>query len=478
MTSAAAEQRVTQAAITPAAITPATWAVAATAGLSGLLIGYDTAVIAPALGFLTAEFGIGPAMQGIVVASVLLGGLVGSILAGAAARRWGRRPVLIATATLFLLAAPGAATAWRLELLLAWRIVLGLAVGAATTIAPLHVGETAPARWRGGLVSGIQLAITIGILLSYLAGTAFAPAGNWRAMFLIAALPAALMLAGLLLVPESPRWLWQHGRAEAAAIAWRRVAGDAPMPVIEAADPDSGGWRPLFGPRIRRALVLALALFAFANLSGIDAILYYAPTIFEQVGFGGSLGPLLATVGIGVVNVAATLWATWLIDRVGRRPLLLGGMLPMTLSLLVLAAALALDPASAWAQQVAVACLGVFVVGFAVSLGPLPYVVMAEIFPLPVRAAGMGLASATAWAVNVVVSATFLPLVGALGLAGAFGLYGAISAGAILFVLLMVPETNGRPLELIEANLARGCRMRDLGQLDPIHGPRPTGIGG
>ena len=178
------------------------------------------------------------------------------------------------------------------------------------------------------------------------------------------------------------------------------------------------------------------------------------------------------------MNVAATLWATWLIDRVGRRPLLLGGMVPMTASLLVLAAALALDPAASWAQQVAIVCLGVFVVGFAVSLGPLPYVVMAEIFPLSVRASGMGLASATAWAVNVVVSATFLPLVSALGLSGAFGLYGAISAGAVLFVLLMVPETNGRPLELIEANLARGCRMRDLGQADPIHRPRPTGLQG
>jgi len=469
---------VSTAAVEPG-ITPAAWAIAATAALSGLLIGYDTAVIAPALGFLTARFGLSDAMQGMVVSSVLLGGLVGSILAGAAARRWGRRPVLIATAALFLLAAPGAASAWRLDLLLGWRLVLGLAVGAATTVAPLHVGETAPARWRGGLVSGIQLAITIGILLSYLAGTAWAPSANWQAMFLAAAVPAGLMLLGVLLVPESPRWLWQHGRTEEAAAAWRRVAGAAPMPVVEAADPaQAGEWRGLFGPRIRRAVVLALALFAFANLSGIDAILYYAPVIFERVGFGGASGPLLATAGIGGVNVAATLWATWLIDRVGRRPLLLGGMVPMTASLLVLAAALALDPAASWAQQVAIVCLGVFVVGFAVSLGPLPYVVMAEIFPLSVRASGMGLASATAWAVNVVVSATFLPLVSALGLSGAFGLYGAISAGAVLFVLLMVPETNGRPLELIEANLARGCRMRDLGQADPIHRPRPTGLQG
>jgi MFS transporter, SP family, galactose:H+ symporter len=447
-------------------ITAISWVIAAIASLSGLLIGYNTAVIAAALQFIAIRFGLNPTMEGIVVSSVLLGGFIGSILAGWATKRFGERPVLVATAVLFAAGTIGSALAAEIGWLIGWRLVVGLGVGAATMVAPLYVSETAPSRWRGTLVSCIQLAITLGILLSYLAGTLWTPAGWWEAMLGIAAAPAVLMLIGLCFVPESPRWLLHHGRIAAAQRAYRRVTGaeaDALTIPLESAAATDAVWRDLFSTRVRPVLILTAGLFAFANLSGIDAILYYAPTIFAQVGIGGTLGPILATSGIGVVNVIATIAAMWLIDRLGRRPLLILGLVPMTLSLVVLSIALGLGQGAAWTHAAAVACLGIFVTGFAISLGPLPYVLMSETFPQALRGPGMGLAAATAWGVNVIVSATFLPLVVVLGMGLVLGLYGLVSAGAVVFVWWMVPETRGRTLELIETNLARGRRVRDLG---------------
>ncbi len=445
--------------------------IAAIAAMSGLLIGYSTAVIAPVLDLVTRTFGLGPVMQGVVVSSVLLGGLLGSLAAGGLIRRLGERPVLIGTALLFAIGSIGSAFAGSVIAILVWRTVLGLAVGAATMVGPLYVSETAPVHLRGALVSAVQLAITVGILLSYLAGTAWTPSGWWQAMLGVGALPALLMLAGALAVPESPRWLLLHGRRAEAAEGHRRLTrgqgGALPELVDEA---PQGDWRALFLGRNRPVLILAAGLFAFANLSGIDAILYYAPVIFAEVGIGGTLGPILATTGIGTVNVLATIVAMGLIDRLGRRPLLIGGLVPMAGSLIVLALALLLGQAAHWADMVAVCCLGVFVMAFAVSLGPLPYVLMSEIFPLALRGPGMGIASATAWGVNVVVSLTFPILVEWFGIAWVFGFYGLVSVAALVFVLALVPETRGRTLELIEMNLARGRRVRDLGLPLPVDG--------
>lgn len=442
------------------------WGIAAVASLSGLLIGYNTAVIAPALPFISDHFGLLTGAEGAVVATVLIGGFAGSFIAGSATRRWGQKPVLIAAALLFAVGAVGSAAAESVLLLSLWRLALGLAVGASSAVAPLYIGETAPSRWRGALVSGIQLAITVGILLSYLVGLLWTPSGNWRAMLAAGALPALPMLVGLALLPESPRWLLFKGRAEEAVHAWERIGGGGVWPPENGAppaEPHGQGWRTLFGPRLRPVLLLATGLFAFANLSGIDAILYYAPTIFAKVGFSGTFGPILATSFIGVINVLATLVAMGLIDRLGRRPLLILGLVPMTVSLLVLAVMLGLAGTSTLAGAIALICLGVFITGFAISLGPLPYVLMSEIFPQSVREAGTGFAAAAAWGANILVSASFPPLLAWLGVGGTFALYGLISAGAILFVVMMVPETRGCSLELIETNLARGCRVRYLG---------------
>jgi MFS family permease len=255
-----------------------------------------------------------------------------------------------------------------------------------------------------------------------------------------------------------------RGRLAEAEQAHHRLTGGhgEALPRLVEEEPQ-GDWRDLFSARNRPVLILAAGLFAFANLSGIDAILYYAPVIFAEVGFGGTLGPILATTGVGTVNVLATVVAMVLIDRLGRRPLLIGGLVPMALSLIVLAVALLTGQGSEAADMAAVVCLCIFVMAFAVSLGPLPYVLMSELFPLALRGPGMGIASATAWGVNVLVSLTFPILVQEVGIAWTFGFYGLISVAGLVFVLALVPETRGRTLELIETNLARGRRVRDLG---------------
>jgi sugar porter (SP) family MFS transporter len=351
----------------------------------------------------------------------------------------------------------------------AWRFGLGLAVGAATMVAPLYVAETAPTRWRGALVSAIQLAITIGILVSYLVGYFHTGTGNWRMMLGLAAAPAVLLVAGLLYLPESPRWLVLAGREADARTAWNKLSGEPwdedEIDVIRRAGAAAHPrFRDLFAPRLRPVLIVATGLFLFTNLSGIDAILYYAPVIFREVGIGGDAGPILATAGIGAINVAATVLAMWLVDRAGRRPLLLWGLAGMTISLVILSVSLSVK-SLAGVGVAAVACLGCFVVAFAVSLGPLPYVLMSELFPAAVRPLGMALAAATAWGTNAVVSLSFLPLLGAVGVAGAFFVFAGVCALAYVFVYRLAPETKGRSLEQIERNLLAGRKTSELGVL-------------
>jgi SP family galactose:H+ symporter-like MFS transporter len=440
---------------------------AVVAAISGFLIGYNTAVIAGALEFIVDEFGLGEVAAGAIVTAVLVGGLVGAIGAGPVARRLGQRPALLIAAAIFAACAVGSVFAvgpWDLG---AWRFGLGLAVGAATMVAPLYVAETSPTQWRGALVSAFQLAITIGILASYVVGYGFTESGDWRMMLGVAAVPAVVLLAGLLFLPESPRWLLLVGREAAAQKAWNQLSsetwGEDEIAVVRsAADAPHPQFRDLFSGHLRPVLIVAAGLFFFTNLSGIDAILYYAPVIFREVGIGGDAGPILATAGLGAINVVATILAMWLVDRAGRRPLLLWGLGGMTISLVVMSASLTVKGLPG-VGLAAVACLGCFIVAFAVSLGPLPYVLMSELFPAAVRPLGMALAAATAWGTNSVVSLSFLPLLGAVGVAGTFSVFAGICAVAYLFVQRLVPETKGRSLEQIERNLLAGRKTSELG---------------
>ena len=449
----------------PRRMEPTALAVAGVASLSGFLLGYNTGIIAPTLDPLSAAFDLGTMAQQIVATSILLGGMVGAIASGPLTRRYGQRPVLICGGLIYLVFAVGCAASPNFALLVASRTCLGLAVGISSMATPLYVGETSPMRRRGAFVSLIQLFITLGILVSYLVGYAVSDEA-WRSMFALGGVGGIVMAATMILLPESPRWLFLQGRSEEALGSLTRLlgpaAGQAEFRAIEASmSEDEGNWSDLLGRRIRPVLIVAAMMFAFQNLSGIDAIIYYSPKIFSIAGFEGRSAQLLSTMGIGAINVLATIVSLWLVDRVGRRPLLIGGLVPMTLAMAALALSLHLGgPETGYA---AVASLAVFVAFFAISLGPLPFVLMAEIFPLRVRSLGMSVAASSLWILNMAVTLTFLSLLETVGSPGTFLLFSAICAVALVFAYRTVPETRGRSLEAIEANVEAGVPTRLLG---------------
>jgi sugar porter (SP) family MFS transporter len=428
-----------------------------TAALGGLLFGFDTGVISGALLFIAPEFQLGAGAQGFVVGMVTLGALVGALAGGAAADSLGRRPTNIAGGITFVIgsllsaAAPGVAT------LIVGRFVIGVAIGLSSVAAPLYIAELASAKRRGTLVSLFQLAVTVGILASYMVDMSLAQTAAWRVMLGVAVIPGAALVAGMLPMPESPRWLMKHGRREEAGMALSRVrtaeAVENELQEIAhdiAQDPTTG-WADLAAPELRPALIVGVGLAVFQQVTGINTIIYYAPQIFEAAGFGSATTALAATIGIGMVNVLATIVALALVDRAGRRPLLVAGLIGMVSSLLALAAASSMGAAAGWLGVATVACVGIYIVCFAFSLGPITWIMIAEIFPNRIRARAASLSTAANWLANFVVSLTFPILRESLGSSLTFALYAVFGIAAIGFVLRRVPETRGKSLEQIAA---------------------------
>ncbi|QCI67849.1 sugar porter family MFS transporter [Phreatobacter stygius] len=451
--------------------------VAAIAGIAGFLFGFDEGVIAGSLHLLRGEFNITPFSEGLMTAAVPLGALFGALVAGRAVETSGRRALLLVAAVLFAVGALLSALIVAVWMLSVARLLLGIAVGIAALVAPLYIAESAPPARRGMLVSIYQLAITLGILGAYLVGYAFSE--SWRTMFLFGALPGIALFVGMFVLPDTPRWLAMKGRSAEAGAAIARIRAVAPeSPVVTAelaeiariaeADQHKGTWSDLFGPVIRPALVVGIGLFLLQQLSGINAVIYYAPVVFREAGFGSASTQLLATVGIGIVNVAMTVVGMLLIDRIGRRRLLLIGFAGTTLSLGMIAIAAATDAAAL--DVLALIGLVLYIAAFAASIGPLPWVMMSEIFPLNVRGIGMSVASLANWTFNFIVVFSFPLLVSSIGLGGVFAIYAVACAAGILFTLRRVPETNGVALEEIERHLRSGRPFRELGTQPPEPG--------
>ncbi|MGI4976455.1 MAG: sugar porter family MFS transporter [Janthinobacterium lividum] len=434
----------------------------AVASLGGLLFGYDTGVISGALLFLRARFALSPTMQDVVTGIVLVGATVGAAGAGALSDRFGRRPVIVWVAVLFAAGALLSGLAGALWVLLAARLLVGLAIGVASMLTPLYLSEIAPAEKRGAVVSLNQFCITFGILLSYVVDYALAGTdGGWRWMLGLGVVPGLALAAGMLVLPESPRWLAARGRTQDAERALRFLRGHGETAGELAAlkqDLRHGGQdislrRMLRTPQARRPLVVGVGLAVFQQVTGINTVIYFAPTIVQSAGLASASAAILATVGIGAVNVAMTLVAMRLIDHAGRRVLLLAGMGVMAAALLVLAGAFLLGAGPGLAA-VTVGALGLYIAGFAVGLGPVFWLLIAEIFPLAVRGRGMSTASVANWGSNLAVTLVFLDLVRALGSGGTFLVFAAMTLAAIAFTWRLVPETRGRSLEQIESDLA------------------------
>ena len=444
--------------------------------VGGFLFGFDSSVINGALDAIKSDFGLDAGLQGFVVAIALLGCALGAFLAGRLADRFGRIPVMVIGATLFVISAIGAGFAFTVPVLIAARVIGGIGIGIASVVAPTYIAEVSPAGSRGRLGSLQQLAITIGIFVALLSDTVLAGlAGDeaavlwfglpaWRWMFLVGVIPG--LVYGLIAtrLPESPRYLVLRGNdAQAEAVLGKYWSGDAGEAVRDirasvAGESAAADGATLRAPRtgLKPIVWIGIALSVFQQFVGINVIFYYSTELWAAVGFVQA-DALMISVVTGLLNILVTLVAIALVDRIGRRPLLLTGSILMAVSLAAMALAFAQGPAGklegAWGP-VALVAANLFVIGFGASWGPLVWVLLGEIFPNSIRAKALGVAAAAQWIANFAVTLSFPPL-SAVSLPLTYGLYAGFAALSFFFVLKLVPETKGMALEDADALLKR-----------------------
>lgn len=427
--------------------------VACIAALGGLLFGYNTSVISGALLFISQDFDLSTFQQELVVSTVLIGCVIGAFGGGFLADHLGRKKTLFATLILFFLGIFILSDSVGFDTLLLGRFITGIAIGIASLAVPLYIAEIAPHERRGALVSLNQLMITIGILVAYLVSYRLADNNDWRDMFAFAYFPAAVQFVGLFFIPESPSWLLGQNRHADAEKVFRKM--DLPLSDQQAARGENGtgpasktNWRELFAHRYRRSFLVGVGISVFQQITGINTVIYYAPKIFQLAGYQTAQTAIFATILVGIVNVAMTVISLWLIDRLGRRPLLIGGLMGMAAALALLGFSFLGGAADVGA--IAVAGLMIYVAFFAISLGPVAWLIISEIYPLGIRGRAMGIATLANWVSNYIVSLTFLTLIEVLGTGYTFWLYTIICLIGLWFVLKMVPETKGKTLEQIQ----------------------------
>jgi sugar porter (SP) family MFS transporter len=433
--------------------------VAAIAAIGGFLFGYDTGVIGGAMLFMKDDLGLDShAKQQLTVAILLLGAITGALISGWLADRISRRRTKMISGSVYVSGAIICALAQTYWQILAGRFWLGLAVGTASFVSPMYIAELVPPRIRGGVVSFNQLMVTLGILVAYIVDWAFAPLpNNWRWMFAVAVIPGLALAIGMYFMPFSPRWLVEKGRTDEAREVLERYRFeeddvDGEIEEIEEVTKDEVPLRALIGKAVRRMMVVGVGLAAFQQLVGINTVIYYAPTILKFAGQENT-GALTQSVYIGVTNVVFTVVAILLLDRLGRRFFLISGTSCLTLALIGLGVffqSKALQHSAGW---FALACLLVYIFGFAIGLGPVFWLMISEIFPLQMRGPAMAVCTMVNWGFNFLIAYTFLTLTDVLSKQGAFWLYAFFGICALVFFVTLVPETKGRSLEEIQADL-------------------------
>jgi len=432
------------------------------AAIGGLLFGFDTAVISGTVGFFQREFQLSAAGTGWVASSALVGCFFGALIAGALSDRFGRKKVLLLSAVFFTVSAVWCGLAGTAADLVCARLIGGLGIGIASLVSPLYIAEISPQRIRGTLVALQQLAIVLGILAAFFTNsvvlhTSLSDAAKWRWMFAIGAFPAAAFLLLILPVPESPRWLIKQGFAEKARAILARVTGehraDLEMAQIgEAIAHEGATISDMLKPGLRRALFVGITLMILTQVTGINAIMYYAPEVFKQAGSGASVA-FNDAVWVGLTNLIFTLLSMAVVDRLGRKPLLLIGSSCMGCALFFIGYAFHIQ-ASGFGVLLAVLA---YVASFAFSMGVVGWVLVSEIYPTRTRGRAMALATSAVWAACFLVSQTF-PIFKEMSISITFWSYAVLCVVAIIFVWIWVPETKGRSLEEIEMSWSRPMR--------------------
>ncbi|HRD69103.1 MAG TPA: sugar porter family MFS transporter [Legionella sp.] len=454
------------------------WLVAIIGSVAGFLFGYDEGIIAGSLDLVKNHFDLNATHIGVMASALPFGALFGSMIIGMfmatkGARRFGRRTLLSCAGFLFFFGALGAGLADSIAILVLSRLVLGLAIGMASVLTPLYLAETAKGEARGAVVAIYQLAMTIGIVCSYSVNYLLIEHQAWRAMFASSALPALILSIGILFMPESPRWLCSIDKRDAAKRSLKRLRNnnniDQELMDIEttlANEPKQGSWLLLFKRPLLPVLLLGTMLFCLQQLSGINVVIYFAPELFKNLGLNSATGQILATMGIGLVNLLVTVIAILSVDKLGRRKLLLIGFAGTCLSLFALCL-FSLNHVAGMAY-LSVICLTVYIFSFAISVGPIPHIAMAEIFPLHVRGAGMGLSAMSNWTFNTIVIFSFPLLQHTLGIEYTFGLYAIICFLGLIYTYLYMPETKNISLEHIENYIMSGKPLRYLGREEDL----------
>nr|WP_294552248.1 sugar porter family MFS transporter [uncultured Rhodopila sp.] len=452
--------------LTGQSMTP--WLVVAMAVIlfAGALFGYDQGVISGALDGIKKSFVLTPLLAEVVTSWVTLGAMFGALAGGELADRFGRRNAILFSGVLFTLGAAVQAFAPVTAVLVCGRLIVGAAVGVIAVAAPLYGAELAPRTLRGRIVSGYQFAITIGIFLAYLVNDWLSSTGSWRVMLGSSAVPGVLLLLVAVAAPESPRWLMKMGRRPQAKVQMQKIRpkvdAEDTLNMIDKAlreETESAAWSEVFHREWRRPLMIGIGLAVFQQITGINAIIYYANQIFASAGFALSSQATLTTWAIGGVNVAATVIALVFVDRWGRRKLLLGGLLGMGISLAVLGVVFRfIVPAASGAAATAPSVAGIitlcgliaFIISFAASIGPVTWTVITEIFPGRIRGRAVSVCTAFNWLSAFAVSQCFLSMVDAAGSSLTFGLFALFCVIGWIWIFLQVPETKGRSLEEIQ----------------------------
>ncbi len=428
------------------------------ASFGGFLFGYDTAVISGAILYIKQQFSLSSGMEEVIISSLFLSAMIGAPLGGTLADRFGRRKVLISSGLLFCTGSFLMAVSPTILLLIIGRVITGLSLGMVSVTSPIYIAEISIASVRGRMVTINTLAITLGTLFAYLMDYFFSFSKSWRMMFGLEVIPALVLVFGMFWAVETPRWLAGHSLKEKAREALSRLRGnidvDHELSSLTAdGDSQGGGWGDLLNPSIRRLLLIGIGLAFVRSLAGFSVVLYgYSPTIVEFAGFKSASIAILATVGVGVVNTIMSAVAIPLIDRVGRRPLMIFGLCGIILSLGLLGIAFLYPSGDGFAKWIAVGALLMYIGCWSIGPRPVFWVLIAEIYPQKIRGKAMSLGSLTNWATNFLVTLTFLTLTNLIGVSGAFWLYGVFAVLTMLLFYFLIPETKGQKLEDIQQN--------------------------